>query len=102
MNPFTNKKASIFREKSRLQKTYADIIVKRITICFILIGKQLEKYEKTGKTEKQSGLRNSESAAENGTGQQEKSPVFRNHLPRQQLTILLLFSIEPEFCQLLF
>ena len=49
MNPFTNKKASIFREKSRLQKTYADIIVKRITICFILIGKQLEKYEKTGK-----------------------------------------------------
>ena len=28
-----------------MQKTYADIIVKRITICFILIGKQLEKYE---------------------------------------------------------
>ena len=63
---------------------------------------QLEKYEKTGKTEKQSGLRDSESAAENGTGQQEKSPVFRNHLPRKQRTILLLFSIEPEFCQLLF
>ena len=39
-----------------------------------MIGKQLEKYEKTGKTEKQSGLRDSESAAENGTGQQEKVP----------------------------
>ena len=80
MNPFTNKKASIFREKSRLQKTYADIIVKRITICFILIGKQLEKYEKTGKTEKQSGLRDSESTTENGT---DNSLERRKNLTRK-------------------
>ncbi|MBP3394693.1 MAG: hypothetical protein J6M38_09250 [Lentisphaeria bacterium] len=80
MNPFTNKKASIFREKSRLQKTYADIIVKRITICFILIGKQLEKYEKTGKTEKQSGLRDSESTTENGT---DNSSERRKNLTRK-------------------